>query len=211
VLVPEPEVSLQARHRAAASLRRTARCPPRHRRTGSRSGWPPAPHRPPAAELVAAGLNQDDDQTRLLNYSAALSRARRAGFRPPEAGARPAPDPADEDGKAPASLAAERRLAELLRAGEHDLTAEWLRLLAARDPARRPPDVLLPALLTAAASRPQLRSTLLPVLGPLAAWLARRNDEWAWARGAGGPDVASVWETGGIDDRRALAREAAGG
>ena len=161
---------------------------------------------PPAAELAAAGLDHDDDQVRLLHYAAALSRARRAGFRPPEAGARPGLVPADADSRPPVSLAAERRLGWLLRAGEYDLAAEWLRLLAAREPARRPPDVLLPALLTAAASRPELRAGLLPVLGPLAGWLARRNDEWAWARGAGAgrDDDASTWETGGIDDRRAL-------
>ena len=52
-----------------------------------------------AAELAAAGLDHDDDQARLLNYAAAMSRARRAGFRPAETGARPAPDPADEDGR----------------------------------------------------------------------------------------------------------------
>jgi uncharacterized protein DUF5691 len=163
---------------------------------------------PSAAELAAAGLDHDDDQARLLNYAAAMSRARRAGFRPPRVGAGLAPAPADEDGRLPVSLSAERRLAWLLQAGEHDLAAEWLRLLAAREPALRPPDVLLPALLTSAATRAELRAALLPVLGPLAGWLARRNDEWAWARDAGAradaPDVASAWETGGIDDRRAL-------
>ena len=113
------------------------------------------------------------------------------------------------------SLAAERRLAWLLQSAEHDLAAEWLRLLAARERSRRPPDLLLPALLTAAATRAELRAALRPVLGPLAGWLASRNDEWAWARGAGaredGPDTASAWETGGIDDRRALLVRLAGG
>jgi Family of unknown function (DUF5691) len=163
---------------------------------------------PAAAELAAAGLDHDDDQVRLLHYAAALSRARRAGFRPPEAGARPELVPADQDARPPVSLAAERRLGWLLVTGEYDLASEWLRLLAARDPARRPPDMLLPALPTAAVSRPELRAGLLPVLGPLAGWLARRNDEWAWARrasaGPGSGDDASAWETGAIDDRRAL-------
>ncbi len=177
---------------------------------------------PPTAELAAAGLDHDDDQARLLHYAAALSRARRAGFRPPQAGARAAPEPVDGDSRPPVGMAAERRLAGLLRASQHDLAAEWLRLLAARDPARRPPDVLLPALLTAAVGRPELRTALQPVLGPLAGWLARRNDDWAWARGAAvtadrdrdgagdragdavAPDSGRAWETGSIEDRRAL-------
>lgn len=166
----------------------------------------------PAAELLgAAQLEPADDQTRLLHTAAVMSRARRAGYRPREAGERRAPVPADEDCRPQVSQAAERRLADLLSSGQHELIAEWLRLLAEREPALRPPDLLLPALLTAAAGRPELRACLLPILGPLAGWLGSFNAEWAWARDAG-PGVASesaeatelLWETGGIDDRRAL-------
>src|SRR5262249_54829077 len=88
------------------------------------------------------------------------------------------------------------------------LVAEWLRCLAALDQPRRPPDVLVPALLTAASGRSELRASLPSVLGPLAKWLAGFNDEWTWASGTGvGRDPArasGVWETGGIDERRAL-------
>jgi len=168
----------------------------------------------PGAALEAIGLVAGDDQARLLHRAAVMSRARRAGYRPPEAGQSTAPVPAEDDHRPEVCPAAERRLAGLLGAGDHDLIAEWLRCLAALDRAKRPPDALLPALLTAAAGRPALRANLLPVLGPLAKWLAGFNDEWAWACGIGGTGVAGgvqdagsasgVWETGGIDDRRAL-------
>src|SRR5258707_15645479 len=128
--------------------------------------------------------------------------------------------PAEADHRPEVCLAAERRLAELLGAGDYDLIAEWLRCLAALDRARRAPDVLVPALLTGAVGRPGLRASLMPVLGPLAGWLAGFNEEWAWAGGSGGAQAAAgasdVWETSGIEDRRALlrkvrARDPAGG
>jgi hypothetical protein len=165
----------------------------------------------PGAALEAIGLDAGDDQARLLHGAAVISRARRAGYRPPEAGQWTAPVAAEDDHRTQVCPAAEWRLAELLSAAEYDLIAEWLRCLAALDRVLRPPDALVPALLTAAAGRPALRARLLPVLGPLAKWLAGFNDEWAWACGTGVPggvpDAASasgVWETGGIDDRRAL-------
>jgi hypothetical protein len=168
----------------------------------------------PGAALESIVLDAGDDQTRLLDSAAAMSRARRAGYRPPEADQATAPVPADVDHRPEVCPAAERRLAELLGAGDYDLVGEWLRCLAGLERAKRPPDALVPALLAAAGGRPGLSASLLPVLGPLARWLAGFNDEWAWARGAGGAsgvqdeaDAASasgVWETGGIDERRAL-------
>ena len=156
----------------------------------------------PWAPLAGTGLDDTDDQTRLLHHAAALSRARRAGFRPPLCSERPAPAPAAPDGRPPVSLAAQRRLGDLLAAGQYDLVAEWLAHLAGR----RPPDVLLPDLLTAAAGRPRLRASLSPALGPLAGWLAGFNEEWAWARETGPlpADPSLAWETGSGDERRAL-------
>src|SRR5258707_3321256 len=119
--------------------------------------------------------------------------------------------PAEADHRPEVCLAAERRLAELLGAGDYDLIAEWLRCLAALDRARRAPDVLVPALLTGAVGRPGLRASLMPVLGPLAGWLAGFNEEWAWAGGSGGAQAAAgasdVWETSGIEDRRGVLRK----
>jgi hypothetical protein len=162
----------------------------------------------PGAALESIVLEAGDDQTRLLHSAAVMSRARRAGYRPPEADQSTAPVPAEDDHRPEVCPAAERRLAELLGAGDYDLVAEWLRCLAALDQPRRPPDVLVPALLSAASGRSELRASLPPVLGPLAKWLAGFNDEWTWASGTSVVhDVASAsggWETGGIDDRRAL-------
>src|SRR5262249_22094808 len=92
----------------------------------------------------------------------------RPGYCRPRPAQSPALVPAEDDHRPEVYPAAERRLAELLAAGDYDLIAEWLRCLAALDRAKRPPDALVPALLTAAAGRPGLRASLLPVLGPLA-------------------------------------------
>jgi hypothetical protein len=158
--------------------------------------------------LATIGLDPGDQQTRLLHGAAAMSRARRAGYRPPEAGQLDAPVPAEADHRPEVCLAAGRRLAEFLDTGHYDLIDEWLRCVAALGRAQRPPDMLVPALLTAAAGRPALHASLLPVLGPLAPWLAGFNTEWAWARGTGAAraeaSASEVWETAGIDDRRAL-------
>ncbi len=165
----------------------------------------------PGAALKAIGLDSGEDHTRLLHSAAVMSRARRAGYRPPQAGQWTAPAPAEADHRPEVCLAAERRLAELLGAGDYDLIAEWLRCLAALDRAQRAPDVLVPALLTGAVGRPGLRASLMPVLGPLAGWLAGFNEEWAWAGGSGDAQAAAgasdVWETSGIEDRRALLRK----
>jgi hypothetical protein len=169
----------------------------------------------PTAALAAIGLDPADQQSRLLLGAAVMSRARRAGYRPPEAGQWAAPASAEPDARPEVCRAAERRLAELLGAADYELVAEWLRCLTALDHPRRPPDVLMPELLTAAAGRPRLRTSLLTALGPLAGWLAGFNAEWAWAHQTGArPSAASSaepsfgavdeWETAGIDDRRAL-------
>jgi hypothetical protein len=138
----------------------------------------------PALEQVALGqiaFEHADDQVRLLDSAAATSRVRRAGYRPPLADARTAPAPAEPDPRPEVSLAAQQRVGELLVGGSHELVAEWLRLLAATP--WRPPDALLPVLLTLASGNRVVRAALTPVLGPLAAWLAAFNDAWAWAAG----------------------------
>src|SRR6185437_1105864 len=90
-----------------------------------------------------------------------------------EASDRPAPTPAPDDDRPAVSLAARRRLAELMVAGRPELVTEWVRLLGRAG--RRPPEALLPALLTSAAGNQQLREALARVLGLLAAWLAGRR------------------------------------
>lgn len=155
-----------------------------------------------------------DDQARLLDSAAATSRARRAGYRPARADDRQAPDPAEPDPRPEVGLAAQRRLAELIANGDHDLVAEWLRLLAATP--RRPPDALLPGLLAMATGNRAVRADLVPVLGPLATWLGEFIASWKWAgvaraeaAGAGAvqPDaqqLAQQFGTGGLAARAEL-------
>jgi Family of unknown function (DUF5691) len=142
---------------------------------------------------------------RLLDAAALMSRARRAGYRPPVVSV-PAPEPAGPDTRPAVSQAARERLAALLAAGEGELVAEWRRNLAGR----RPPDVLLPALLTAGSQDAGLRASLRPVLGPRARWLAAFSDDWSWCTGgadlvAGAPSsLKATWETATAAGRREL-------
>ncbi len=156
------------------------------------------------AAVIGVGrkpFGPDQSEARLLRAAAALSRARRAGYRAALAGDRQSPAPSERDDRPAVSLAAERRLAELLEANSPELIGQWLSALAPTG--RRPPDLLLPALLTVATTRQELRAELLPALGPLAPWLAGFNAEWDWAATpASSPETD--WATSGSAARRAL-------
>ncbi|HEU0053106.1 MAG TPA: DUF5691 domain-containing protein, partial [Longimicrobium sp.] len=90
------------------------------------------------------------------------------------------------------------------------LLDEWLSLAAAKHFVAPPEH--LPALLTMATVRTELRPLVLPVLGARGRWLARQEAKWAWAAdvAAGPPSVEEeekAWETGTADARAtALAR-----
>jgi hypothetical protein len=165
----------------------------------------------PAGPLASLRLSDAQDGAGLLAAAAAASRARRAGFRPPDMQARTAPEPADPDGRRTVGVAARRRLAELLAAGSTELLVEWVSVLG--EGGMRPPDAHLPALLTAATYSESLRDALLPVLGPLAAWLAAANPAWSWAGAApaasggvaaAGPPDMDTWTTQSHRARREL-------
>ncbi|MEU9120299.1 DUF5691 domain-containing protein [Streptomyces sp. NPDC048506] len=160
----------------------------------------------------------------LLDAAAVSTVRRRAALRPAPAGERPSPAPADPRPLMPA--AARRRLALLLadrggaggsrRGTAPDLTEllpQWL--AAAHGHGYRAPDALLPALLDTARARTDLRPAALALAGPRALWLARLNDDWAFAlRGIGRPaahpaaqdpeDVRRRWEEGLFAERIAL-------
>ena len=166
----------------------------------------PAPMLPVLADQPQSG----PDGIGLLRLAAVASRARRAGYVAAQAADRPAPAPAPVDDRPAVSLAARQRLAELLAAGRPELVTEWLRLLDLAG--RKPPDALLPALLTSATGNQQLRDQLKPVLGPAAAWLATAtaNPAWAWvlpSDGTGALELAT-WTTADHRTRRELLEQA---
>ncbi len=97
-----------------------------------------------------------------------------------------------------------RRLSDLLATDRTDLVLEWLRMLSPTG--CRPPDALVPTLLTAAGISRDLRDAFTGLVGPLAGWLATANPEWAWiaALGPGGQPDPAAWPTSSHRERRAL-------
>jgi Family of unknown function (DUF5691) len=166
----------------------------------------------PGLAPVLAGLaDQTEDErdgTGLLRRAAVASRARRAGYVAAEAADRPAPAPAPADDRPAVSLAARQRLGELLAAGRSELVTEWVRLLGRSG--RRPPEALLPALLTSASGNEQLRLALAGVLGPAGAWLATTtaNPAWAWVLPSEDALQLDTWTTADHRARRELLERA---
>ena len=160
---------------------------------------------PPAPPLLA-GLSDGaaDETARLLSVAAAASRGRRAGYQPADARDAAAPEPAPADARPEVSGAATRRLSDLLAADRTELVLEWLRMLSRTG--RRPPDALVPTLLTAAGISRDLRDSVTGLVGPLAGWLAAANPEWAWvaALSPGGQPDPAAWPTSSHRERRAL-------
>ncbi|MEU6989871.1 DUF5691 domain-containing protein [Streptomyces sp. NPDC046465] len=166
--------------------------------------------------------------TALLDAAAVQTVRRRAGLRP--APAVTLPEPAAADSRPPVPPAARHRLATLLtdhqpgtgssggRRGAApdlmELLPQWLALANSRGYGA-PPE-LLPALLTAARGRTDLRPQALAFAGPRALWLARLNPDWKFALRAtpgGGmalpstddaPKVRQLWEEGLFAERVAL-------
>ncbi len=164
----------------------------------------PDPASPAGGASPADSAGPPGEAARLLRLAAVASRARRAGYLPARAHELTAPEPAPPDERPEVGVAARSRINELLEADAGELAVEWVRLLARSG--RRPPDIVLPALLDSATASKQLRAALVPVLGPLAAWLAAANPAWDWAITAGqaGPLARGTWATAGRRVRREL-------
>jgi hypothetical protein len=162
---------------------------------------PTTPDLPPAlAELFAAG-DAPTDETGLLRVAGATALCAEAGFVPAAGGAASAPAEAETGPVADPALVPVLR--GILEAGPDSLRFEALALLAHHGHVL-PPRLLPRALALAARSAP-LRPALGPVLGARGRWLARLNDDWAYAAGAdeGAPDDA-LWHHGTTAQRHAF-------
>ncbi|QCX78629.1 hypothetical protein C9F11_25085 [Streptomyces sp. YIM 121038] len=221
-----------------------APAPAAEARPGSRPQTPADPlparaaafTRTPWEELVTTALLGTDRRTppldapgkeapiALLDAAAVQTVHRRAGLRPAPAAARP--EPAPEDPRPVVPPAARRRLASLLadhptagggRRGTApdlmELLPQWLALAIDRGFAA--PSELLPALLTAARGRTDLRPQALAFAGPRARWLAGLNPDWKFALRAaphraaatgaqGRAEVERRWQEGLFAERVAL-------
>lgn len=165
---------------------------------GSRATLPSPP--PSLADLARS--EHTPAGTGLLRLAAVASRARRACYVPAETDLA-APGEAPPDDRPGVSVAASRRLADLLDDERDALVIEWLRLLAGTG--RRPPEARLPDLLWRASSDQALREALIPVLGPLAAWLAAANPVWEWvAEDQAGQADLGTWTTASHGARREM-------
>jgi hypothetical protein len=81
-----------------------------------------------------------------------------------------------------------------LLAGEHAVLLPECLALAARANQIVLPEAL-PSLLKSASEKPELRETILPILGERGCWLARQNAAWTWVSGAANEDE-TIWQVG---------------
>jgi hypothetical protein len=170
---------------------------------------------PPAADPVAGAALSAARHSGLLGAAAVLASSRRAGLRPARASSLP-PPPAAEDGRPVAPAAASEALRAILTNPLYrPLLGEWIGL--ALGAGRRIAPEQVPAVLDAVAGEPaDLRERAVEAAGPLAAWLAARNERWSFAgaagagAGAGGAaasigELASRWAQPDLGDLERLA------
>ncbi|MBX6766857.1 MAG: hypothetical protein IRY90_06865, partial [Actinomadura rubrobrunea] len=155
--------------------------------------------RRPTPSLPDAPAEVGDPAARLLDQAAVLAVRRRAGRRPLRSLEPIAPAP--EEDLPVVSLAAARRLAQILSGTQIRVLPEWLEAAAAAG--RRVPARLLPDLLERGRSDRMLRPAIARAAGRRGVWLALQNTEWAYLVGAGndpggGPEV---WQTGTRNQR----------
>ena len=105
----------------------------------------------------------------------------------------PSPQPCVPEKELHVSGAASSLLGRLLGGESVDLLPEWLMLASKAGQLARPE--ALPPLLDMGNSKPDMRESILPVIGERGRWLAGQNPDWAWVSGAAKHDE-SVWHTG---------------
>ena len=153
-----------------------------------------------ALGAVAARVDHADEAARLLDLAALVMVHRRAGRRAP---AGPAPiGCAEVDARASVPEAARARLRVLLEGDGLDFLPEWLTNASAAG--FRAPESELPALLTLARTRSDLRAVVADFAGPRGRWLAGLNPEWSWLARVAPADVddpGEQWRHGRFGER----------
>jgi Family of unknown function (DUF5691) len=163
-----------------------------------------------AAGEHAGVLDGGDAAAALLDATALMVAARRAGARPVPGVVCPAPAAADTVPELPA------RAADLLERAQQGHPAVLVDLLAATaGHGYRAPAPLLPALLDAAVRDAALRPAVAAVLGARGRWLAGHRGDWRRVAAAApattapattgpgpAPDDPATWETGSRSERR---------
>jgi len=155
-------------------------------------------------------IDPADREGALLSMATLVALARQAG-RLPAHYAQASASPADAEDLPLCPDRAVQHLVALLGGGaQRGLLPEWLAALASRG--RRVPAAQLPALLDLGRSQPDLRASILPVLGKRGVWLAGQNPDWSYASSdlavsSSGLDLDRLkaqWETGTRTARAAL-------
>ena len=146
-------------------------------------------------------LDRDDPAVAVLDAAALLVSARRAGARPIEGVAPPAPSGPDTVPELPAPAV---ELLEVAEAAGPALLADLLAV--AGTSGYRAPAPMLPALLDAAVKDKAVCQAVAAILGARGRWLARHRPDWRRAIDAVAPDVPddpAVWQTGSRAERHA--------
>lgn len=157
------------------------------------------PHHP--AEALLAGLTGNDREDVFLLRAGVRAVCELAGFQAAEVPPL-APAPPEVRPVAPNSLVP--LLREAISGWPEDVLVEFLGALDTAGYVL--PPVLLPAILDIA--DPQVRKSLLPVVGQRGRWLAQLNPDWRWVLSAAETlgdayrqHLERIWEEGTIADR----------
>lgn len=153
--------------------------------------------------LLAACPPEDGNEVRVLRYAGSLTVCAAAGYVPALA-EEALPEACQEEELLTVDHPVlETTLQQILADGPDPLRRESFGRLATAG--RCLPPGLLPRALTLGQKTPDLRPTLLAVLGRRGQWLAPLNPAWAWAVGGADPVAdLNLWEHGSPEQRKLL-------
>jgi len=142
----------------------------------------------PLGDLLAR-LDISDQEGALLGAAAVFSLHQRAG-QLPLTDNQPLPEPCELDDAPCCNSLAAQHLSLMLSGQYTEVLPEWLEAVAASG--QRVPEERLPALLEFRRKQPELRESILPVLGKRGRWLAEQNPDWDYVVGS---EDETTWQT----------------